>query len=800
MISFTEHWDAGMLVHLSTLQHSPVSSRAADIILERNCAVDVAYELKSGRLYAVRESVPADKKGEEPTLLPVLQSVPGWARRMVVYGRYHDLDMQNARPCMQLALSTRLEVPCPMLKAYVSGRDKILQQICTKASVDRDGAKKLVLIAINGCGCAPELPKGVRQLLALLRDEAVALERALVESDEEWIADICDEFRQAMRKRKAGDDGKPQNDTAALLSRVYCFMENEALAVIQTTLQEHGWVTGALMFDGLLVERRADANLSDVIPLVNAALANVGVTVVEKSTEPTASDLEKLAGPFLPDNPGAYFRRMLMGGGGARRWYRMAGKVYAPHARVPGGSEYVGALPDAVNTVMVTDKLWQRKGKMDDVVKWATTTQTPPLLWPLLKPTDLQQLVCNFADGWYDMRTNEFHPLNNEPVPRGSVTFDKNYQEMCQLPTPKFEQLFKTQIYARMWFPGDEQSAEELENYHWYLAMFAVLLYPVLSCDRSRRIPFLEGPSNTGKSVMINLLNVFFPGRVCAPSVKSRQDGFGLKAMFDARVVLVPDAGPGLEKVIPRTILTSMSSGDHVEVPLHYNQQTESLRWTTPIGLAGNKVSDLWNDDGGSLAERFECIPFNTVIDEDKRDLSLEKTILEVEAPAIFLKMCAEIVALRAKIGDRSWKTFRPAGVAAKQEAFSQKLSSLDHFLQNGSTRRMLRHAAAGVSVTVDEVRRAYDNYVQFDLKNRGHTQWARGDNSCLQRAGYSVAETNLCKTCGNRCSREACGAHYDPRNRKKVLAVLGAELVDVLDVLIGVPVADDVTGGGPIV
>ncbi len=48
-----------------------------------------------------------------------------------------------------------------------------------------------------------------------------------------------------------------------------------------------------------------------------------------------------------------------------------------------------------------------------------------------------------------------------------------------------------------------------------------------------------------------------------------------------------------------------MSSGDAMDVPIiMHSQEAASMPWTTPIGLAGNKLADLWSDDGGSLAER----------------------------------------------------------------------------------------------------------------------------------------------------------------------------------------------------
>ena len=100
---------------------------------------------------------------------------------------------------------------------------------------------------------------------------------------------------------------------------------------------------------------------------------------------------------------------------------------------------------------------------------------------------------------------------------------------------------------------------------------------------------------------MANLLDEFFPHRV---SDQSRKDGFKLKAMFHARVYCVADTDSDIAKV-PL----------HVEIPEFYKHapDTQSPRWRTPIGFAGNSASGLWTDERGSLAEHFECIPFNTV-------------------------------------------------------------------------------------------------------------------------------------------------------------------------------------------
>ena len=121
----------------------------------------------------------------------------------------------------------------------------------------------------------------------------------------------------------------------------YFHMENNALAVIARTLSQHVRKTGTLIFgapfDELLVERRLDAQLADVILHVDYALSCGGFTVtvvgplVEKSLEPTDEDLKHLVGPFRPGKLGSQFRRKMAGFAAAKRWSRAGGVVFGPH-------------------------------------------------------------------------------------------------------------------------------------------------------------------------------------------------------------------------------------------------------------------------------------------------------------------------------------------------------------------------------------------------------------------------------------------------------------------------------------
>jgi hypothetical protein len=88
----------------------------------------------SGRLYA---------KG------PSLQSVPGWVRRLVADGQYHDIDMVNAAPTLLVGHCDRLGMAAPTLRRYVSEREVVLEELMGRHSIDRATAKKLVLLVLN---------------------------------------------------------------------------------------------------------------------------------------------------------------------------------------------------------------------------------------------------------------------------------------------------------------------------------------------------------------------------------------------------------------------------------------------------------------------------------------------------------------------------------------------------------------------------------------------------------------------------------------------------------------------------
>ena len=157
----------------------------------------------------------------------------------------------------------------------------------------------------------------------------------------------------------------------------------------------------------------------------------------------------------------------------------------------------------------------------------------------------------------------------------------------------------------------------------------------VVGPKKTTRVPFLVGPSNSGKSTVIYPFDdLFTPKRVLhKPALGS---SFGLRnlANGDKRFILWDDFRPvefAHEKTVPVSLFLSLFVGQPTEIQVSqsFNDGNKDVRWTHGVVFTG-KLEGLWDatkkvsaEDVRHMQNRVKQFPFTSVMsDGSLRDVT----------------------------------------------------------------------------------------------------------------------------------------------------------------------------------
>ena len=157
-----------------------------------------------------------------------------------------DIDVKNAHPVIKQWICRKHNVSCPLLDRYISNRDEMLNELSVARDISKDGAKKMLLRAIN-------------------RDDGRFQQ---TQNDPDWLYDYHQEckittetltklypeyFEQAV-KSKQRKNQEAWNMKGSALNRHLCVVENGILEVIEQVVQKHNGVVRVLAYDGCMIE------------------------------------------------------------------------------------------------------------------------------------------------------------------------------------------------------------------------------------------------------------------------------------------------------------------------------------------------------------------------------------------------------------------------------------------------------------------------------------------------------------------------------------------------------------------
>ena len=279
--------------------------------------LDEARHRGGGPLYTRYRDVTYDKPrgmGRRYASGPCNQQCSKELRIKLGQWRYHDIDIVNCHPMVLFNYADKHGLHTPLLLDYIQTRDAVLQKIADFYGLsDASLCKFAVLILLNGgsvekwthdSGCtrhsglvALELQE-MKKEFEIIRDHMLdvtfksqtdAWKELLGKQAQQRLTNAHEELAKVLIDADATPadkaDAKNTYDKARWKSgsdsiRRSCFsirtheLEDELLAAVDESLRNNGWVVSSLIFDGVMVEDRPDANIESAMRDAEAAVKN----------------------------------------------------------------------------------------------------------------------------------------------------------------------------------------------------------------------------------------------------------------------------------------------------------------------------------------------------------------------------------------------------------------------------------------------------------------------------------------------------------------------------------------------
>lgn len=188
-----------------------------------------------------------------------LQSLPKEIRNALAIGKYHDIDIKNAHPCILAQYCEQNGIKCDIVDEYISNREAILTKICSETTLTRDDAKDAFLSMLNGGECHIE-----NSFINEFRNEMRLIHKQICLLNQ-------DEYKKIKTRKEF-------NPSGTMVSVILCKIEHTILMTAVHYLITLGYSVDVLIYDGFMV--RIDVNR----PINQDILNNISDYVKEKTS------------------------------------------------------------------------------------------------------------------------------------------------------------------------------------------------------------------------------------------------------------------------------------------------------------------------------------------------------------------------------------------------------------------------------------------------------------------------------------------------------------------------------------
>jgi hypothetical protein len=697
-----------------------------------------------------------------------LQSVSGWICRTLTAGMYWDIDVENCAPTCLLHQFTvhDVDVP-PLLFQYVSDRQEFIQQRLPGFS--RGFVKKAILSVIHDGDYTVILGREVPLLNAMKAEIESSMERlrGKVEYADMWFS----------------VQEKP-HPKATFTAYMWQQLESEILMHMYEYFTSNGFCVGVLKHDGLLVERtgRGCCPVSVLRACESSIEITVGISVKlnEKPHDQTESDIDKFYGPMHLRSLKTDLERvkyMCVREAMQHGYKRMGLNILAPHSTIPGVftelPDHKGQAQTYINHVIGKHML--NLSCMEKAVNWFERVHHPR--FEVLNRASFDDTIISFLDGFLNTRSKHGTPMvftnwrgyeGDPPVTRHyfDQPFPQDAWEENQFDTPKWNRILSDQL---MFEDGDDEVIKCME------CMIGRLFYPIKTYDNWQVCPMVIGDANTGKSSMVDVIRSMFPPMDVGVIASSLEQQFGLDAVVDKRLVVVPDMPTDIHKKLNAADFQSMVTGDNMSIARKY-KKAEAHVWSATMFWVGNEYPN-WKDKKGSIRRRLAIFKYEHLI--ETRVTNLVQDIIRDERVLIMLR-CLRTYRQRAyEIEGEDWQENSPDKLKEWSQEASIQMNPLAEFLANGSDYYQIVHQV-GAMTSLNDFRQAFVNYMTFDKGIKGYRLGT--DRHITKSAGFPDVVVNVCTTCDKPSSRRNCKDHYNRQNRRRRSQFMNMRIIKLKD------------------
>lgn len=274
--------------------------------------------------------------------------------------------------------------------------------------------------------------------------------------------------------------------------------------------------------------------------------------------------------------------------------------------------------------------------------------------------------LVNFMDAVYDLSTGKIIEHNSEYYFFYGIPVN-----ICECP-PIGDMQFPTPVFDSF-IENISKGDERLK-----CLIYQVMAYAIANCRSMKCIFFLYGPSNTGKSVFIELLRSMLGRRQCSSiPLRSLKGEYRTSGLKNSRLNAFGETDILNDKDLP--LLKALTGGDYINANVKYQQPVE-FQNKAMLLFSTNRV-DSFEDitPGDAFWQRMVIIPFENSLPVDRQDPNLLDK-LKAEIPGILSKY---VLPALQQLYMNGWKLYNQKYIADVRNRCMRQQSTVCDFVEN---------------------------------------------------------------------------------------------------------------------
>lgn len=354
--------------------------------------------------------------------------------------------------------------------------------------------------------------------------------------------------------------------------------------------------------------------------------------------------------------------------------------------------------------------------------------------------------LIGFTNGVWNIKTLKFSESTDSFCRR---FYEVPFQEQ---PTPTWDYLVGYQL-------PDPSTAEVFNG------LLGRLFFEVKEMDHWEIFLCIYGPGGTGKSTLIDTIESMFTSEKVGTIDKDSSSDFSLEGMDTKECVLIPDAYENLPDRLDKKKLCGMVSGERLKINAKHRTHYE-VTWTAPLLMACNKLPK-YKDDGGDYYRRAGFVPFCKM---PARGSQICRPALKAEVPYVFIKLVTSYHNLLQKHKQSNshyfWEHIAPECMKISRNNNEEDTNDIQMFLNEPPALNNLSFSL-GALTPIEDFKAALQTYLGRKRK------WdIVCDNATLEKMGYEIKRTNLCRNC-NQEAKTGCCPSYKRENRYRKTVIV---------------------------